>query len=202
MYYLKISVILAVLIMAIIFIAVNLFVSDSVRKGREGERRVAGVLKRYAKKNHAKVINNIYLPLYEKTSQIDHIVFGSFGVAVIETKNMSGKITGRGEKLKHTVGKKVYEMYNPNYQNKTHANNLKYHLFQAGYKGVPIYEITVFVGDDIEVSKSIGIHVKELMPKLCSLPDKSCDYKGMYEAVWSRRVTSPIKKLMHKHYKH
>ena len=58
MYYLKISVILAVLIMAIIFIAVNLFVSDSVRKGREGERRVAGVLKRYAKKNHAYAKSN------------------------------------------------------------------------------------------------------------------------------------------------
>ena len=57
----------------------------------KGERVVAGILRRYACRYHGKVINDLYLPLYDQTTQIDHILIAPFGMIVVETKNYKGK---------------------------------------------------------------------------------------------------------------
>ena len=91
-------IILAVLAVVFIIWGIMSYFSKGKRKGRAAERKVAGTIKKIGKKDNVRIINNAFLPLYRKTVEIDHLVFGRFGVLVIETKGISGshKIQGIG----------------------------------------------------------------------------------------------------------
>ena len=58
-------------------------------KGRQGEKKVAAVLKKSGKSRGCRLINNAYLPLYKGSCEVDHILIGDFGVLVVETKSIS-----------------------------------------------------------------------------------------------------------------
>src|SRR5690606_19184571 len=62
-------------------------------KGFIGEKTTSSILY-FLDKSKYKVINNIVIEAYGKTTQIDHIVISDFGVFVIETKNYKGWILG------------------------------------------------------------------------------------------------------------
>lgn len=66
--------------------------------GIEGEKRVAAKLRKFAGIRSFKVMNDLYLPLYDKTTQIDHILIGFFGLIVVETKNIGGEVYGEPKK--------------------------------------------------------------------------------------------------------
>lgn len=169
------------------------------RKGELGEKMTAEVLKKFSKKHKCKVINGIYLPLYDKTCEIDHIVFGNFGLAVIETKNIGGEVSGSGKYLTHTIGSKKHKLYNPNLQNKTHVDNIRHHLRKGGFEDVPMFAFTVFADKSIKLnSPNIGIKLENLSDKLEYIAkDKKCDYEKMYSYIKSKRVRNPFKKIAH-----
>ncbi len=62
-------------------------------KGRIGENRVSHKLR--ALPRQYRVINNLIIPGYRSTTQIDHVVVSPYGIFVIETKNYSGWIFGK-----------------------------------------------------------------------------------------------------------
>lgn len=133
-------------------------------KGRRGELLVADVLKSIT---DIMILNNVKLPLYNGYTEIDHIVFGKFGIAVIETKSISGSVTGNvnDRNLVHNIGTKIHNLYNPVLQNKTHVDNLNYHLRKNGYINLPVYSIVVFTDGNINIclkghtdTKIIKIH--------------------------------------------
>ena len=75
----------------IILLAVLLLVAAAWMKkrklqklGKEGEKQVSRILRRYARLRSYKVIDDLYLPLYDKTTQIDHVLIGFFGILVVE----------------------------------------------------------------------------------------------------------------------
>lgn len=185
----------AILLMIFIFI---LYQRKKRKKGRAGELKTAAVLKKFAKQNTCMVINGIWLPLYKGTCEVDHIVFGNFGIAVIETKAVSGRISGSGKYLTQTIGKRRHRLYNPNLQNKTHMDNIRHHLLKAGFRDVPIFGFTVFTEEDIIIhSPGLGVKLSALYGRLEALPCQKYDYRGMYEAILRVRVRSPLKKLLH-----
>ena len=94
-------ILLAVLAVLLLILYLLVHFSKGRRKGRAAERKVAGFLKKLGKKDKIRIINNAYLPLYRKACEIDHLVFGRFGVLVIETKGISGSISGSGKYLEH-----------------------------------------------------------------------------------------------------
>ncbi len=73
-------IVIGVLIAALIIWGLISYFSKGNRKGRAAERKVAGVLKKLGKNDNIRIINNAFLPLYRKTVEIDHLVFGRFGV--------------------------------------------------------------------------------------------------------------------------
>ena len=73
-------------LLLIIFICIHF--SKGKRKGRAAEKKVGKFLKKLGKADHIRIINNAYLPLYNKACEIDHLVFGRFGVLVVETKGI------------------------------------------------------------------------------------------------------------------
>lgn len=174
------------------------FFGKGKRKGRIGEKKTAAVLAKYSAKHKCKVINGIWLPLYNGVCEVDHIVFGEFGVAVIETKAVGGQISGSGKNLTHIMGKRVHKLYNPNLQNKTHVDNIRHHLLKSGFGDVPMFAFVVFTDENVIIdSPQIGMRLAELYDKLDRLPAKKCNYKEMYKAICDKRVRNPFKKLRH-----
>lgn len=186
------------IILLIFVVFLNDYFSENKKKGRAAEKKVFESLSKINSKKKFHIMNNVYLPLYNKTCEIDHILIGNFGVCAIETKGISGTVSGKGEQLTHTVGKKTYKFYNPQYQNQTHVKNLEYHLKKGKFKDIPVYSIVVFTADDIELKTPVGIYLKDLPKEVRKLPSARCDADKIYNYINSIKVRNPIKKFMHR----
>ena len=119
--------------------------------GERGERRVSSFLEDLPCWDY-KVFNDLLLTDGQYTTQIDHLVLSRFGVFVIETKNVHGKIYGseQAEYWKQYLpdwGYKRYgytqehKMRNPIWQNEGHIKSLRRLVFG---NDVPIEGIVVF----------------------------------------------------------
>jgi len=80
----------------IILSIISLILSSNKMKGVLGEYRVSRRLNKLASRYEGKVFNDVIIPGdNNRTSQIDHILITPYGVYVIETKNVAGKIYGK-----------------------------------------------------------------------------------------------------------
>ena len=115
-------------IIGIIFI-ILIFIFDryyfNIFIGNLGELWTKQELKKLPKKQY-KVINNIYLKVNDRISQIDHIVISKYGIFVIETKQYNGYITGGkyDEKWIRHIGKNKIPYTNPIRQNYGHVKSV------------------------------------------------------------------------------
>lgn len=95
-------------------------------KGAVGEKRVAKLLAKKLPDDYI-LVNDITIPSDIGTTQIDHIVFSTYGVFVIETKNYTGWIMGTDNSeywQKNMYGYK-YQFRNPLKQNYAHLKALQ-----------------------------------------------------------------------------
>ena len=184
-----------VLLLLITFLSV--YFSAGRRKGRAAERKTAKLLKKLCKTNGSKLINNIYLPLYNGTCEIDHLVIGKFGIFVVETKGISGSLTGSGKKLVHKIGTKSHKLYNPLLQNQTHIDNVMHHLKKGGYKKVPVTGTVVFTDKELEFDRELGIGLDELEDRFSQLKPAGVNPDILYDYFKKLDVTNPLKKFAH-----
>ena len=88
------------------------------------------------------VLKNVYIPVGEKTTEIDLIMVHEKGIFVFESKNYSGWIFGNTDQLNWTQclqnGEK-HKFYNPIRQNKSHIKAL------AAYLGKSVTEFTSYI---------------------------------------------------------
>lgn len=90
-------------------------------KGEKGERYVAFLLSQLPKSEYI-VLNDVTLQNEYVSTQIDHIVISVYGIFVVETKNLSGFISGSETSqqwIKNMYGHQ-YSFYNPIRQNESH----------------------------------------------------------------------------------
>ena len=179
-------------LLVVLYICIHF--SKGKRKGRAAEKKVGKFLKKLGKADHVKIINNAYLPLYNKACEIDHLVFGRFGVLVVETKGISGKITGSGKNLTHIIGSKTHKLYNPHMQNKTHIDNVVHHLKKGGFDKTPVNGAVVFAAKDIEFPSELGTDMKGMEKLYKSLPDAGCNQDVLYNYFHDMQVKNPLKK--------
>lgn len=191
-------IVLAAAVVLSIVSAVVSYFSKGKRKGRAAERKVAKLISKLGKKDNIRIINNAFLPLYKKTVEIDHLVFGRFGVLVVETKGISGTVSGKGKKLVHKIGNKVHKLYNPQFQNKTHMDNVIHHLKKGGFGDTPVYGAVVFTDKDIEVSEDIGMKPVQFEKMYGKLKDAGCNQDVLYHYFQKLLIINPVKKYFHK----
>lgn len=187
------------LLAAIILIAGSIYLKKRKAKklGIEGEKKVAGILKKYAGIRSFKVINDLYLPLYDKTTQIDHILVGFFGILVIETKNYSGEVYGDPKKKDwvHIVGGKRYPFYNPLMQNQTHMDCIRYVLGKENLYNMNMESLVVFTNPKSQLyipSKTPVIKVSQLTKFLKQArfqKDNNFDVDKIVAALHKHQVT-------------
>ncbi len=91
-------------------------------RGQQGEEEVRGLLSQLPKTEYV-VLNDVLLPGYKGTTQIDHVVVSLYGIFVIESKNYSGKIYGShdSEKWSQYINGEENTFRNPIKQNQGHV---------------------------------------------------------------------------------
>lgn len=121
------------------------------RIGENGERTVSFYLADLECDDY-QVFNDLLLRDGNYTTQIDHIILSRYGVFVIETKNVHGKVYGSGnaefwKQYLPDLGYKRYgttqeqQLRNPLWQNAGHIKSLRRLVFD---NDIPIHGIVVF----------------------------------------------------------
>ena len=193
-----ILIIIGILFALLVIVSILSYFSKGKRKGRAAERKVAGTIKKMGKDKNIRLMNNVFLPLYRKTCEIDHLVFGRFGVLVVETKGISGTVSGKGKKLKHKMGAIEHKLYNPQIQNQTHIDNVTHHLKKGGFENTPIYGAVVFTDKDINLETKVGMKLDEFKQYFENLPDNGCNQDILLHYFEEIKVNNPIRKYLHK----
>lgn len=91
-------------------------------------------------------LHDLLIPLYESTTQIDHLYVSRYGIFVVETKNYAGWIYGDAKQKQWTqvLYQQKRRFYNPLKQNETHIKALAY-LLKLPME--TFHSIVVFVGE-------------------------------------------------------
>lgn len=119
--------------------------------GEYGERRVSSYLEDLPCEDY-RVYNDLLIRDGNYTTQVDHIIISRYGVFVLETKNIHGKVYGSGnsEYWKQCLPDSGYKRYgftqehqlrNPIWQNAGHIKTLRRLVLG---NDVPVYGIVVF----------------------------------------------------------
>ena len=175
------------------------------RIGQKGEKTVSKVLKQIARKNHWKLINDLYLPLYDKTTQIDHLLIGPFGVAVIETKALAGEIYGNAndQDWVQIIGEEKRRFYNPLLQNKAHIDCVQHILKKEKIYRVNIDSLVVFSAKRVQLAIPSGMPViswdllKKYFKKSRYQKDNEINPDAVFSALLKHKVTDS--KLLKQH---
>ncbi len=149
--YIVIGSIVGVFVLIFLLTLLRIYFRSDSRKGKKGEKTAAALLKNYMLRGD-KLINDIILYDDEKKSsvQIDHILFSTRGIYVIETKNYAGKIYGTD---KQSIWTHVYDDKKPNMQFYSPVKQNAIHI--AAVKKIlsnpltTIYNIVIFMNGDI-----------------------------------------------------
>lgn len=116
-------------------------------KGKFGEFKVNRILRKRMGGEQYRLIKNVTLPPEEDTTQVDHILVSVFGVFVIETKNMRGRIIGRRDEKMWTQrfhsGRKGDQFQNPLRQNYKHVHAVR---TLCNLEENQVHSVVVFVG--------------------------------------------------------
>ena len=111
-------------------------------KGQFGEYATEFALTNHNIDGQFIVLKNLYLPLQQRTTEIDLLMIHEKGLFVFESKNYSGWIFGDAEQLKWTQSLQNGDknlFYNPIRQNRTHIKAL------ASYLGKPVSAFTSYI---------------------------------------------------------
>ncbi len=194
----------------VVFVGVYFFIKylkkkKNIRVGKNGEKKVAKVLNKFATKVGGKVIHDIYLPLYDKTTQIDHLLIAPFGMVCVETKTISGDIYGGQNDKNWTqiLGEQKNTFYNPLRQNKTHIDCIHYLLTKHEIYCVEIESLVVFASEKSQLFVARGLPVirleqlKKYLQKKRYQKDHGVDMIKVYQTLLEEKVTD--KKLLKKH---
>lgn len=122
----------------LVLIVVSIFSSRKVRRfaarlffssnsGKQGERKVARILKRAFRKTPHYIFNNILIEQGDLITQIDHLVISTKGIFIIETKDLKGWVFGspRNKTWTQTIYRDKYKFPNPLRQNYKHQKMLE-----------------------------------------------------------------------------
>lgn len=155
--------------------------------------------------NRYHLIKNVTLPTDKGTTQIDHVIVSTYGVFVVETKNMKGWIFGRTNQPMWT--QKIYKhstkFQNPLHQNYKHVKTLGSLL---GLDEQQIHSVVVFVGDctfktEMPANVTSGMrYIRFIKSKKSSVLSES-EVQGIINKIESRRLT-PSFKTNREHVKH
>lgn len=205
--------IVTIIIVCFLFLFISLRNKDGVPVSRKRKPEVIGAIGEKAIANRLDglpeeydIFNDVMIEHGSSTTQIDHIVVSVYGIFVIETKNMHGRVYGSvnseywSQYLPETYYRnREYRFRNPFWQNEGHIKALRRVL---GDYSVPIHGIVVFPNEaELNVNNDGSLlHRNELLSYILSFQDKLMDDEtaGKYSAlIGAANVTDEGKRAAH-----
>lgn len=171
-------------------------------KGELGERAIAkelALLNNKVNENETPeylIINDLLLVNNGYSTQIDHVVISQYGVFVIETKTMSGTISGSldSEYWGQFLGGNLYKFRNPVLQNAGHINAIR-RVIDDRSCSIPICSIIAFSTDaDLNIDNKFIVHFREVAPLITSYREVRLPMgvvKGIYKKLSEENDTDP-----------
>ena len=168
--------------------------------GSYGEKIVSSLIADLSREDYH-VYNDLLIRNGEYTTQVDHLIVSRYGVFVLETKNIHGKVYGSGNAeywkqylpdagYKRHGFTQEYSLRNPIWQNVGHIKSLRRLVFG---KDVPIHGIVLFPdGTDLFVTAGLPVlqmsfivpYIKDFREEVLSL-DEMAFYRQRLFAVIS-----------------
>ena len=101
------AVILAVTLLLVL--AVLLIGWQNRRRGVDGKKKVAAILRRFTGIRSFRVLTDLTIHTAKKDVTIDHVLIGFFGILVVNTQNLPGSVygDGRGKTWTHVITKRA-----------------------------------------------------------------------------------------------
>ncbi len=126
-------------------VVLRALLGSPVIKGHLGERWLRSVAARRLDRKLYHALHDVTLPTSRGSSQIDHLFVSVYGLFVVETKNMSGRIFGREHEPRWTqkLGRS-HVFPNPIQQNHGHCKAV---IELLGLPPERIHSVVCFVGD-------------------------------------------------------
>ena len=118
----------------------------SLIKGWVGEVQSTLANKTFLDSHIYLALNNVTIPTFNGTTQIDHVIVSRHGVFVVETKNMDGWIFGdeKSSQWMQSIFGKKFKFQNPLHQNYRHTKALSDFL---GIDHDKFFSIVMFWGE-------------------------------------------------------
>ncbi len=148
--------------------------------GEFGERRVSSELEDLSCEDYM-VFNDLLIRDTNYTTQIDHIIISRYGVFVLETKNIHGKVYGSENNefwsqylpdwgYKRYGSTQEHKVRNPLWQNAGHIKSIRRLVFG---NDVPIYGIVIFPSETVvRVSTDLPVlTTREVVPYIKHFQD-------------------------------
>ncbi len=128
-----------------LFLVLRTLLRGASFKGRRGESKVNVGITRHLDRSVYRLIKDVTLPVGDGTTQIDHLVVSTFGIFVIETKNMKGWIFGDPYQAQWTqqIYRHKQKFQNPLRQNYKHVKAVQETLGLGQHQ---VFNVVVFVG--------------------------------------------------------
>lgn len=165
--------------------------SEAEAIGDYGEKKVSSFLEDLDCEEY-RVYNDLLILNGKYTTQVDHVVISRYGVFVLETKNVHGKVYGGGNAefwkqylpdigYKRFGFTKEHQLRNPIWQNDGHIKTLRKLVFG---NEIPIYGIVVFPSNtEINVSAEQPVlNMYNVVPYIKQFRDvvMTSDQMGVY----------------------
>lgn len=143
--------------------------SANARAGRAGERKVARALARAG----FPVLNDVYLPIGDDTTQVDHVVLAGGVIVVLETKHMAGLVRGRLSEPQWTqaIPGRRRAFRNPVVQNQLHEEAVRI----ASGGAAPVAGVVVFSASArlVVTPEDAVVRLADLIPFLARVAERS-----------------------------
>lgn len=175
------------------------------RRGKVGERKTHSQAKKL--RMYKKVVSSVYcIKNNPVPTEIDTIVITKYGWIIIETKHLTGKLTGKTTDEQWTLSTRNHhrKMHNPIMQNAVHIQALNQSLPQ--YKHIPKYSVIVFdeaVSWESKNGSSLLVYRNELNKEIKQLLENKrqistqSDVRNMAKTLQSMRKISNTNKRRH-----
>ena len=143
-------------------------------------------------------LSDVMLEIEGKTTQIDHIVFSTYGIFVIETKQRNTYITGN-EHDKYWIvkaGRKKHYMYNPIHQNYGHKKAIEKIL---GLDDNQVIDIVCVSGQaNLRIKSNKVVRVERLVDRiLFEKEEKIQDYVSMAHRINAMNIVDKKYRKQH-----
>ena len=165
--------------------------------GEVGEQRIVEELN-YLDKTQYLVLNDVLLENNNYYSQIDHIIVSDYGIFVIETKNITGYISGEqyDNKWEVKLGKYIYYMQNPMTQNYSHIKALQELLGLKKELFIPI--VCISNNKEINTNCNNVVPIYKLIRLILSYNDCILnDKEKIYEYIKENNITDENIRQLH-----